>query len=76
MFLGNEILLNKIKFSKLIKYGKLNLLKNPKAIFKRNRTIEFHFNMFHGEDLLRLAIEKLEEKEKNDFLKFVTIKLF
>tara|TARA_B100000579_G_scaffold333785_1_gene284281 strand:+ start:1161 stop:1994 length:834 start_codon:yes stop_codon:yes gene_type:complete len=72
VILGQEIFLYNLKFSKFLKYGKLALLKNPKAIFKKGRTIKFHFDMFHGKHYLDKAIENLEESEKNDFFNFVT----
>ena len=41
---------------KALKYGKLALLRNPKAIFKSKRSIRFQFDMFHGNGNLDKAI--------------------
>ena len=69
--LGDEIFLNKIKLIKIIKYGKLSLLRNPKAVFKSGRTIKWHFDMFHGNGLIDQAANLLESSEKKDFIKFI-----
>ena len=55
---------------KALKYGKLALLRNPKAIFKSKRSIRFQFDMFHGNGNLDKAIDLLPEKDKEDFKKF------
>ena len=70
--LGQEIFLNDLKISKLLKYGKLALLRNPKAFFKNGRTIKFHFDMHHGNNFLDKAIQKLDKNERDDFYNFVT----
>jgi hypothetical protein len=72
--LGDEIFLNEIKLIKIIKYGKLSLLRNPKAIFKSGRTIRWHFDMFHGNGLIDEASKLLEISEKKDFIKFINEK--
>ena len=56
---------------KVLKYGKLALLRNPKAIFKEGRNIRFNFDMFHGNGVLDKAIELLNNEDKEDFRKFV-----
>ena len=56
---------------KVFKYGKKNLLLNPGAIFKKNRTIKFQFDMFHGNGVLDKAIDLLDDENRNDFKKFV-----
>ena len=63
-----------LKFMKVIKSGKLAMLKNPSAIFKKNRNIKFNFDMMHGVGTMDKAIELLEEKDKNDFNNYVNIK--
>ena len=63
---------NDLKISKLIKYGKLALMRNPRAIFKKGRTIKFHFDMHHGNNFLDKAIQKLDKNERDDFYNFVT----
>ena len=60
-----------IKSHKYKKYGKKNLLLNPGAIFKKNRTIKFQFDMFHGNGVLDKAINVLDPKDRNDFRDYV-----
>ena len=62
VILGNKIEMNHIKWIKILKYGKISLIKNPKAIFKKNRNIKFHFDMFHGNGVLDKAISVLDQK--------------
>ena len=46
-------------------------MRNPKALFKSGRSIRFQFDMFHGNGVLDKAIDVLDEKERDDFRKFV-----
>ncbi len=69
--LGNEIYVDDIKWTKILKYGKTSLIRNPKAIFKKNRNIKFHFDMFHGNGVIDKAIDVLNDKDKEDFKDFV-----
>ena len=71
VILGNKIEMNHIKWIKILKYGKISLIKNPKAIFKKNRNIKFHFDMFHGNGVLDKAISVLDPKDRNDFRDYV-----
>jgi len=71
VILGDKISVNNIKWIKILKYGKISLLKNPRAIFKRNRSIKFQFDMFHGNGVLDKAINVLNENDREDFRKFV-----
>ena len=71
VILGDKIIINDIKWIKILKYGKISLLKNPKAILKRNRSIKFQFDMFHGNGVLDKAINVLNENDREDFRKFV-----
>ena len=52
VILGDQIKINEIPLIKIFKYGKISLIKNPRAFFKNNRTIKFHFDMFHGNGVL------------------------
>ena len=62
----------KPKLMKIMKYGKLALLRNPKAIiFKKGRTIRWQFDMFHGNGNLDKAINLLPDKDRDDFDFFV-----
>jgi len=71
VILGNQIYVDNIKWTKILKYGKISLIKNPKAIFKKNRNIKFHFDMFHGNGVIDKAIEALNDNDKKDFRDFV-----
>lgn len=69
--LGDHIEL-KFKKMKILKYGKLALLNNPKAIFFRKyRNIRFHFDIFHGVGILEKAINLLDDEDREDFRFFV-----
>tara|TARA_Y100001970_G_C14252537_1_gene872875 strand:+ start:3961 stop:4797 length:837 start_codon:yes stop_codon:yes gene_type:complete len=60
--------LTHLKFMKLLKYGKIALLNNPMALFKKKkRNIKFNFDMMHGNGLLDKAIELLNDEDKEDF---------
>ena len=74
VILGNKIYVDNIKWTKILKYGKTSLIRNPKAIFKKNRNIKFHFDMFHGNGVIDKAIDVLNEKDKKDFKEFVKSK--
>ena len=70
--LTEEFYVNKFRFSKFIKHNFKKMLLNPELIFNKNkRTIKFHFDMWHGEGNLNKAIDKLPQKEKEDFRYFV-----
>ena len=71
VILGNKIQVSNIKWIKILKYGKTSLLNNPKAFFKKNRSIKFHFDMFHGNGVLDKAINVLNENDREDFRDFV-----
>ena len=66
--IGEPISIDNVKLIKILKYGKLALFNNPKAIFsKKGKTIRWQFDMFHGVGILDKAIALLPEKDKNDF---------
>ena len=70
--IGEPISVNSTKISKILKYGKLALIRNPKALFsKKGRTIRWQFDMFHGNGNLDKAIELLPDEDRNDFKHFV-----
>ncbi len=71
VILANKISVDGIKWMKVLKYGKKALLMNPGAIFKKNRSIKFQFDMFHGNGVLDKAIDLLDDKNRDDFKKFV-----
>ncbi len=71
VILGDKIYVDDIKWTKILKYGKTSLLRNPKAIFKKNRNIKFHFDMFHGNGVIDKAINVLNNYDKEDFREFI-----
>ena len=71
VILAEKINLEKIKFIKILKYGKIALVKNPKSFFKSGRTIKFHFDMFHGNGVLDEAIKVLNKSDRDDFKYYV-----
>ena len=70
--IGEPFKLKKPRFSKILKYGKLALLRNFKEIIKANWSIRFQFDMFHGNGILDKAIELLGQSDREDFKLYVT----
>ena len=60
-----------MRWSKVIKYGKIAFLRNPGSLFKKGRNIRFHFDMFHGNGVLDKAISVLNKNDREDFRQFV-----
>ena len=72
VIIGDKLSIKKVKWIKVLKYGKLALFKNPKILFnEKYRNIKFHFDMFHGEGLLDKAINQLSKEDKFDFKCYV-----
>ena len=70
--LGESIFINQFRAMKFIKKGLKFFVKRPLTIFsKKKRNINFHFDFMHGENNLNKAINLLDEKNKEDFRKFV-----
>jgi len=70
--LGTPFFVNQSKPMKFIKHGFKIFIKNPLLFFsKKKRNINFHFDLMHGENNLNRAIDLLDEKNKDDFRKFV-----
>ncbi len=68
VILGSPFFINQKKITKFIKKGLNLILKNPALLFnKKLRNLKFHFDLMHGENNLKKAIELLGEKDKNDF---------
>jgi len=64
--------INNIKLSKMLKHGKRHILKNPFILFnKKDITVKVHFDMCHGYGKLDMAIDLLDNENKNAFRKFV-----
>ena len=60
------------KKMKIIKRGWRNILKDPAVFYNsKKQTIKLHFDMHHGHDVLDKAISKLNNKDRNQFRKFV-----
>ena len=69
--IGEPIFIGGTKLMKILKYGKLALLRNPKSIFSsRGKTIRWQFDMFHGAGNLDKAINLLPDKDRDDFRYF------
>ncbi len=71
VILAEKVFMNNIKTIKILKYGKLALLRNPQSILKKNRNIKFHFDMFHGNGVLDKAIDLLNIEDREDFRDYV-----
>ena len=71
VILGDHTKVDQFKWSKVLKYGKLAFLRNPKSIMKSGRSIRFHFDMFHGNGILDTAIDQLNHNDREDFREYV-----
>ena len=60
-----------IKFKKIIKNGGLSFLFNKQTYMRKNQTIKFHFDVFHGKDILDNAIDLLDDKDRESFRDYV-----
>ena len=69
--IGEPITLHKPKLIKLIKDGKIAMLRNYKEIFNSKFSIRFQFDMYHGNGSLDKAIKLLPEEDTSDFYNFV-----
>ncbi len=68
--------INDLKLSKVLKRGLNLILKKPQLIINKNlRTINFHFDMWHGKGNLKKAIDLLEKEDRDDFNHFVNTEL-
>ena len=65
--IGEPTQLDRPKWMKLIKHGKIAMIRNYKEIFKSKFSIRFQFDMYHGNGNLDRAIEILPEKDRKDF---------
>ena len=68
--IGEHKYINDLKLSKLIKHGLWSLARNPSAIFKSNRNIRFHFDMWHGNGNLDKAINLLDDENRETFREY------
>ena len=66
--LTEPIDLRNFKMLKMIKKGKLSILKKPGVLFNKNlRTIKFHFDVMHKGGNLEKAVKLINEKDRNEF---------
>ena len=67
--------LQKPKKMKIIKRGFKSLIRNPSILFnKRKCTIKLQFEMSHGYDNLKMALNLLPKKDKEDFFNYINTK--
>ncbi len=70
--IGDKLDVKGLKWIKVIKYGKIAILRNPKAIFnEKYRNIRFHFDMFHGNGILDKAVDQLNQNDRNKFYEYI-----
>jgi len=70
--LGEPLIVDKIKLSKILKNGGINSILNNLSLFlKREVNVKFHFDIFHGNGNLEKAITKLDNINREDFKNFV-----
>lgn len=62
----------KLKFSKLIKKGFRNYIKNPKMLFgKYFYSINLHFDLFHIHGILEESSKLLDEEDRENFINYI-----
>ena len=70
--LRDEVYVNSTKLSKILKYGKRQLIKNPFVFLsKKTMTVKVHYDMYHGYGEMDKAIELLDDENREDFRKWV-----
>ncbi len=70
--LRDEVYVNSTKLSKILKYGKKQLIKNPFVFLsKKKMTVKVHYDMYHGYGEMDKAIELLDNENREDFRKWV-----
>ena len=69
--IGEPIKLKRPNIIKILKYGKIALIKNFSQLFKSNINIKFHFDMFHGNGLIDKAINELKKEDKEEFKSYI-----
>ena len=72
VLLPEKIFLENLKLSKLIKKGFRNYIKNPQILFNRKKvSINLHFDLFHGYNLLNDSANLLEKDDYDDFKNYI-----
>ena len=75
VILCNPWSVSNVKKMKLIKRGFKSLLKDPSIFFNKDKqSIKLHFDMNHGHGNLEKATNLLPEKDKKDFMAYVSSK--
>ena len=70
--LGEPMYVNQWKVMKFLKKGFKIVLKRPNLLInKKKRNLNFHFDLMHGENNLKKAIDLLDENNKKNFSDFV-----
>ena len=73
--MGKQFSVANFKFIKFFKKNPKKIMLSPLVIFqKKKRNIKFHFDIFHGDGNLELAINLLDKDNKSDFTHFVKSK--
>ena len=66
------ITVSEVKTIKIFKRGWRNLIKDPSILFNKDKkNIALHFDMHHGFGYLDIAIQQLQQKDKDEFRDFV-----
>ena len=77
VILGEPFFINQRKVMKFFKKGFRLLLKKPQYLFnKKSRNIKFHFDLMHGENNLKKAIELLDKENRDGFMNYVDSKQY
>ena len=72
VILRDEVFVNSTKLSKVLKHGKMQLLKNPFVFLsKKTMTVKVHYDMYHGYGEMDKAIELLDNENREDFRNWV-----
>ena len=77
VILGNPFFVNQRRLSKFKKKGFKMILKKPSILFDKNsRNLKFHFDLMHGENNLKKAIQLLDNKNKIHFEEYMNNKFY
>lgn len=70
--LPEKIVMENLKFSKMLKKGFQNYIRKPSLLFNRKKmSIELHFDLFHGYKYLSEAAKLLDSNDKLDFENYI-----
>ena len=77
VILGEPFYVNQRKIMKFLKKGLRIILEKPSRLFNSDeRTIKFHFDLMHGRNNLKKAIEFLDNENREDFYNYVNTKVY